>query len=367
MNQSHGYSIDIGDAMERSCVTTLQGRPYPVQWRNQGAADAWEQALGGTESWRAWSAPSATCWEIKEEIARQLARHMPVDVHGNSIASFQNAQSMMAVELGANLSYHLHRGTVIEATPALESLLAQSDVDLSLPMSMVAAPYQALYLHFGEQAMNHLKTPNTGEPGDRFDGVFCFFTPLLRSSTPGRWLLELIFITKRHDVHNGQISLIGTTDRDAMSVGQWLDEVLDTPDSQPFDDCRTSMHAAMSYVVKLFLYMGLKQARQIKRNDHDDALRRAKGLGERKRAKLLKRTASLYNAIVVGPDSMLPPTPSGATGSNVAPHWRCGHFKMQPFGIGRQERKLIFVAPVLIHADQLREELPTPKTYCATA
>lgn len=42
---------------------------------------------------------------------------------------------------------------------------------------------------------------------------------------------------------------------------------------------------------------------------------------------------------------------------------RRGHFRMQPYGVGNQQRKLIFVAPVLVHAEQLQGEVPTPKSY----
>lgn len=62
------------------------------------------------------------------------------------------------------------------------------------------------------------------------------------------------------------------------------------------------MHAAVSYVVEVFLYMALKQARAIEHREYDEALRRAAGLGERMRAKLVQRTASLYNGILVGPN-----------------------------------------------------------------
>lgn len=127
------------------------------------------------------------------------------------------------------------------------------------------------------------------------------------------------------------------------------------------------MHAAVSYVVRLFLYMALKQARVTPHSEYDEALRRAAGLGERKRAKLLQRSASLYNGILVGPESLLPPDLEGAAGGGVAPHWRRGHFRMQPFGIGNQQRKLIFVAPALIHAEQLQGDLPVPKSYRAGA
>ena len=40
---------------------------------------------------------------------------------------------------------------------------------------------------------------------------------------------------------------------------------------------------------------------------------------------------------------------------------------MQPCGAGKQQRKLIFVAPVLVHAEQLQGDVPTPKSYKAGA
>jgi hypothetical protein len=127
------------------------------------------------------------------------------------------------------------------------------------------------------------------------------------------------------------------------------------------------MHAAVSYVVRVFLYMALKQARVTQHCEYDEALRRAAGLGERKRAKLLQRAASFYNGIFVGPEALPPGASEGAAGGSVTPHWRRGHFRMQPFGIGNQQRKLIFVAPVLVHAEQLQGDVPTPKSYRAGA
>jgi hypothetical protein len=44
-----GGAIDIRPALERSWVTTLYGRPYPIQFLNQGAIEAWTRALGNTE------------------------------------------------------------------------------------------------------------------------------------------------------------------------------------------------------------------------------------------------------------------------------------------------------------------------------
>ena len=54
------------------------------------------------------------------------------------------------------------------------------------------------------------------------------------------------------------------------------------------------MHAAVSYVVRLFLYMALKQARVTPHSEYDEALGRAAGLGERKRAKLLHASEARF-------------------------------------------------------------------------
>ncbi|MFJ1468811.1 hypothetical protein [Massilia orientalis] len=358
----NGNLVDTSNAFARSHVDTLNGRPYPVAWRRQGAEEAWTRAIGETDLWRQWSAPGTSCAAIRDEMLWQLERNFPLLEQEYAPEVLRSNQTHIANQVGVNLLYCLHKGTVTEATPALELLLANSDVDLSLPMSMVAPPYAAQYLHFGDVAMRHLKTPASNMRGHMFDGAFCFFAP--RTDAPDRWRLELILISKREDRYSGQVTLAGETERDNTSLGQWMEWVLGAATGRLDNDCREAMHAVVSYVVKLFLYMGLKNARRVERNDHDDALKRAKGLGERKRDRLLKRTASLYNAILVGPETLPAQARPCGGGSAVAPHWRRGHFRMQPCGPGWQERKLIFVAPVLINAEQLQGGAPVPKGYC---
>jgi hypothetical protein len=161
------------------------------------------------------------------------------------------------------------------------------------------------------------------------------------------------------------VSLLRETDRGDITVGEWLAEVLGAATPADESEVHRSMHAAVSYVVRVFLYMALKQARVTPRREYDEALRLAAGLGERKRAKLLRRSASLYNGILVGPESLPPGASEGVARGGVVPHWRRGHFRMQPFGAGSQQRKLIFVAPALIHAEQLQGDVPAPKSYRA--
>ena len=39
--------------------------------------------------------------------------------------------------------------------------------------------------------------------------------------------------------------------------------------------------------------------------------------------------------------------------NDVSPHWRRGHFRMQPHGPHQSLRKVIFIAPTLVRADRL--------------
>lgn len=361
---------EVTAAVDCSYVRALSGRPFPVQFRHQGAIDAWTRALGGSELWRHWQDPGTMCRGIRHEISRQVELIYPSFMIGAEDAQrAAQTRRILEVEISTNLKYHLSKGAVIEATPALETLLTNSDVDLSLPMSIVAPPYQAQYLRFGEAAMQHLEVPGAKAPDCVFDGVFCFFTPNATPGTAGQmpWMLELFFIVKRQDSHNGHIELAGETDRASTTLGEWLNKGLAEGGGQPLEAYRREVDAAVSYVVKVFLYMTLKQARVMEHPAYDEAMQRAAGLAERKRVKLLQRSASLYNSIRVGPDSLPFSPTAGGMGSGVAPHWRRGHFRMQPFGAGNQQRKLIFVAPVLIHAEQLQGDVPAPKSYRAGA
>lgn len=362
--------IEVGPALKKSRVGKLYGRPYPVQFRNQGAFDAWKQALGSGQEWTRWADPEATCWSIRQEIQQQInginGMRAGKQESMEAEARAQVDARLQAISISANLKYALQKGAILEATPALKTLLLNSDMDLELPMKMVAPPYLAQYLRFGPEAARHLKVPDSYLPDRLFDGVFCFFTPpSSRDGDGNKWALELIFISQRQDCFSGHVSLLGDTERDDKPLGEWLNRVLDTEKGWSIETFYMPMYAAVSYVVKVFLYMALRQARSIEHREYDEAMRRIAGLGAKKRARLLQRTESLYNGIHVGPDDLRQESAVHAGSSTVAPHWRRGHFRMQPCGHGKLERKLIFVAPMLIHASQLQGDIPAPKPYRA--
>lgn len=93
--------VDVGEALELSAVGPLCGRPYPVQFRHQGATDAWARALGHTAIRTRWAEPNATCWEIRQEILSQLEHMDPLPIELTGMATkVKTNRRMLAVERG---------------------------------------------------------------------------------------------------------------------------------------------------------------------------------------------------------------------------------------------------------------------------
>lgn len=184
------------------------------------------------------------------------------------------------------------------------------------------------------------------------------------SNERGGWL-ELIFIARSGDRFDGHVSLNGWIDNRYATFNDWVRDCMANSAVAPThgpDD----MRSFVSYVVKVFLYLTLKDARRVAHSEFSAMQRRVQSVGTKKRGKLAQRMASLYDGIVVGPGTLASPPINHTSAHGVTPHWRRGHFRMQPHGLGNRLRKLIFVAPLLVHADRLSDEIPPPRAYIAS-
>jgi hypothetical protein len=145
-------------------------------------------------------------------------------------------------------------------------------------------------------------------------------------------------------------------------VTQWTNAIL-VPQGGPRAPQDDMLMKLISNMVKVFLYLGLKDVRREVGSEHSDALKRLAAVGPKKQAKLQRRLESLYDRITVGPAAAPTLPPALGIAGIRAPHWRRGHFRAQPCGPARSARKLIFVAPILIHAERLSGQAPPPKAY----
>ena len=322
---------DLHNAIEKSRVGLMHGFPFPVQFRRQGALDAWRKALStnpeGVEIWQDWRRPERTSYEIRKEIHAYLHYYRNYADSDPQAHMWQTAARYWSLTCSTNIMFELHDGTVIEATPGLETLLAHSDIDLALPMSMVVPPFAAQYLRFGPEATRLLRQPMPERPEIVFDGVYCFLSAPPKDTASyerGGWL-ELIFIGKGGDRFDGHVSLNGWIDRRYATFNDWVVECMANSGVEPSQGPE-DMRSFVSYVVKVFLYLTLKDARRVSHSEYSEMRRRIQGVGEKKRGKLTQRMASLYDGIVVGP-AALPSPPGGAAPTHaVTPHWRRGHF-----------------------------------------
>ena len=103
---------------------------------------------------------------------------------------------------------------------------------------------------------------------------------------------------------------------------------------------------------KVFLYWNVEQARREKQTQYSDAELQLQRLGPKKAAKLCRHVNKLYDRVLLGPLTL----PDHCDHTEVAPHWRRGHFRMQSHGPQQSLRKVIFIAPTLVRADRLDEE-----------
>ena len=353
----------LAHAIVTSRIRDLGGLPYPLQFRNQDALPKWREAMLGTSSWNFWSDPGASCHDVRSDI------RWHIDCIAETIADPAMAENWLQntrlapLECSTNLVYALRKGMLIEATPALDSLLLNSDIDRELPLSMLALPYPAQYIRFGDDVARAIKLPDCPDPGNKFDGVFCFRTP--PSSGPDGYpfcRLEFVFIAVAGGRYLGHISLLGKVENEDMPVMAWLTGILAHDPGMLSAGNTASIRSALDYVAKLLLYLGLKNARIAERDEYSAGLERLKGVGTKKHSRHSHRLARRYDRIEVGPERLDIPEATGGVGAGVAPHWRRGHFRLQPCGQGRQERKTIYILPVLVHGREL-SDAPQPKDY----
>ncbi|QBG89130.1 hypothetical protein EYC54_17450 [Xanthomonas oryzae] len=333
---------DLLEHTLKTCLATPRsGIPLPALFRASGALACWrdwykqkivpDQQI--TLSHHAIT-PLICSDQIREAFEERLRSHPDVAVTDHQLDKVSNF-------IGINLAFSGRNGTIIESTPTLVEWLANTDMARELPARLLRPSFPALYFH---------RLP-ISDPllAQKVEGVYLF-----EHQDPITSVRTITFVL----VEYGQTNLLPL---DAISVSI-IDE--ETPLIE-----WVSQHvppewtAALEGVVKIMLYMGLRDARIQPRNEYSEASRNFPGLGKRKRNLRLQQVERLYDRITVGPDRLPTPTSSLRGAHQVAPHWRRGHFRQQVHGPQNSERKLIFVAPVLVHAEQLASETPMTKSY----
>ena len=96
----------------------------------------------------------------------------------------------------------------------------------------------------------------------------------------------------------------------------------------------------INYLVKVFLYLGLKDARKSVHIEY----------------RLQRRLDALYDRVMVGPVNLPPSPTAGDLATQVAPHWRRGHYRQQAHGPARSEAERRGAAAEGVRADRRQRQ-----------
>lgn len=195
-------------AIRASMVTTLDGLPYPVRFCNQGALDAWQQLFNAhgwsQRMWDTWATPRATCLDCINELCWHVDQRLHPHPLSQRSSDWPDTAFATVVRWAANIHFERKRGTLIETTPALDTLLMHSDIDDTLPMPLFSPPFGAQYLHLNRATAEHFRTAKDCVDQRWIDGIFCFVSKPSSSDDANKFIpvIELVIIYVAKDEHS---------------------------------------------------------------------------------------------------------------------------------------------------------------------
>lgn len=340
--------------------------PHPVQLRNLGVYEAIEgvaqQVAPMQEVLHEARQPHAGLLRVGDCFIDILVNMVNRPV-GASLADTAHQMEGFARTFGAYWLYRARSGALIEPTAGLEQLLTRSDLDSALPVHLLVPPYAAQYLRYGPVARQVLAyvDPELGTIAP--EGLYCFMT---REPDGSRRLCFQWHLVRDDGRDCGLQTLEAPESNPEQPMVEWLASLPERGSHViPPLPRQEALGRWVMYAAKVFLYLALKDARQLNETSFSDLATRLQRIGLKKAGKLERRMARAYDRILVGPEAL--PDHLSGDGRSVSPHWRRGHFRHQAHGPKQALRKLIFVAPTLIAAEALTGPAPNPKVYVPTA
>jgi hypothetical protein len=323
--------------------------PPPVRAASVGLVPAWNDWVKVLEAWGGEHLDPLRL-SARADYGPPQAMQAGMDLHVEAVrinnppvhATLTQEEVQRPVMLAAAAAlFQVRPHAVIEPTDALQTWLAQTDIGHDVPVSLFQLPMPAVYLRFGPE-MARVVDPSLWIDVNRpftTSGVYIFET-LVKERR------DLVFVavgvTLEHDQEQPHLLQVCFTDMNDSLI----EHVARAKHSLP--DATSSAIPLVQMCAKVMLYMqtaGAVRIDDLRQHDITSQLARA---GKGKVSRLERRLASRYNRIIVGPAELI-----RYSATEVAPHWRRGHLRMQAHGPQFSLRKLIFIAPTLVRADRL--------------
>jgi hypothetical protein len=257
-----------------------------------------------------------------------------------------NAIAPIAMLTTAALMFWARPHAILEATDALENLLVNSDLGDDLPVGLIRPPVPACYIKFGQAFQDAVfTTPHHQSLGkNRLQGVYVF--EAVRKGQRALTFVPIFEFDKYSQVSAAILPML--IDDEEESAKQCIDDAIALENAPSLLEHYQSV---VQICTKVFLYMNASQSMQLDDQSYTLAEKQLSNYGPKKFAKRRQQIAHLYDRILVGPQTLA--QLEGDEHSEVSPHMRRGHFRLQPHGPQQSLRKVIFIAPTWIRADRL--------------
>ena len=276
-----------------------------------------------------------------------------------------------------------HGDPMLQVRPALHEQLLATDLGAKLPVGLFQLPYTMAYIEFGRPSGLTIVNPESGQHevegayigSYRVDPHSFIFDKDNRRQHLGldpdkpTRIIEIVLTGsphgKTHVLDDASQNVVLFLQDDDADLGTAIERHFafyrlpsagSLPGFVPPDEReRTSFEKAVHQLAKVMLYLNLPEAEQARRPERSELLRRLRGLGPKKAARLQRKLARAYDRIVIGGRREVEGSPGTGMSADpahgsVRPHWRRGHFRRIRFGEGLSESRLGWIRPVLVNA-----------------
>lgn len=224
-------------------------------------------------------------------------------------------------------------------------LLTETDLGPDIPADLLRPPLPACYIRFNDEMQRMIAPPVMDFHYQRVEGVYVFVSLRKDQRILG---LVVIYVMSTSPDFLGIMETEMMVDDEQLPVTELITRLQKEPDKQAIQAHSESL---IRLCTKVCMYWNVEQAQRVEEHPYANAMRQLDRIAPKKSAKLRRQARKLYDRVLLGPMA-LPVHLHGVRG-NVTPHWRRGHFRMQPHGPQMALRKIIFIAPTLVRPDRL--------------
>jgi hypothetical protein len=265
------------------------------------------------------------------------------------------------------LRLHWSRSPTFKVRSSLIERLKVTNINLKVPAQLFRAPFKLCFIAF-EKPLDYIGWSEEVRDGKNtkaetlgLEGAFVHTTTkgaarVVRLILLGRGV-EDFSLTTSHEMWL-------TIEDETRPLNEYLKRFCEA--EQISDEIFDELRPALEEIVKVLVYLALREARTVESKERTEAVKEASGKKLDKQLKVLHRARGLYDHILVGPEMPLElPEAHGFTGRTMPVHVRRGFLNHYWTGKGRTVLRAVFIEEVMVNKHLLKDpnDAPPPKDY----